>query len=113
MHEYSLVQALVDDVARQVRGRAGVVRRVRVRVGSLSGVDPDLFATAYDTFRPHTVCAEAALELARVPARWSCTVCGRPIVQGERLQCCGSPVRLVEGDDLILEQLELEIPDGP
>lgn len=110
MHEYSLVQALVDDVERQVQGRAGVVRRVKVRVGALSGVDPELLATAYDTFRPHTVCAEAALELSRVPARWSCTVCGRVIAQGERLQCCGSPARLAEGDDLVLEQLELEVP---
>lgn len=110
MHEYSLVQALVDDVARHVRGRPGVVRRVRVRVGALSGVDPDLLAAAYDIFRPYTVCAEAALELARVPARWSCSVCGRAIATGERLQCCGAPARLVEGDDLILEQLEMEAP---
>lgn len=110
MHEYSLVQALVDDVERQVRDRAGAVRRVRVRVGTLSGVDPDLLATAYDTFRPHTVCAEATLELVRVPARWACPQCRRQIEAGERLQCCGGPARLVQGDDLVLEQLELEVP---
>jgi len=110
MHEYSLVQALVDDVARQVRGRDGIVRGVRVRVGELSGVDPELLATAYETFRAHTVCAEAELTLSRVPARWSCALCGRAIAQGERLQCCGAPARLVAGDDLVLEQLELEVP---
>lgn len=110
MHEYSLVQALIDDVARNVRGRDGAVRRVRVRLGALSGVDPDLLATAYDTFRPHTVCAGATLELTRVPARWSCPQCRREIVAGERLQCCGGPAQLVQGDDLVLEQLELEVP---
>jgi len=110
MHEYSLVQALVDDVARHVCGRQGVVRRVRVRVGALSGVDPGLLATAYETFRPDTVCAQAELEMSHVPARWSCTACGRQIAAGERLQCCGTPARLVEGDDLVLEQLELEVP---
>ena len=110
MHEYALVQALVDDVERQVRGREGEVRRVRVRMGALSGVDPELFATAYDTFRPRTVCAGATLELIPVPARWVCPQCRRQIAAGERLQCCEGPARLVQGDDLVLEQLELEVP---
>lgn len=110
MHEYSLIQALVDDVGRQVLGRAGSVRRVRVRVGALSGVDPELLATAYDTFRPHTICADATLELVTVPARWACPQCRRQIEAGERLQCCGGPAQLVQGDDLVLEQLELEVP---
>jgi hydrogenase nickel incorporation protein HypA/HybF len=110
MHEYSLVQGLVDGVEREIRGRKGTVRRVRVRVGELAGVDPGLLAAAYETFRPQTVCAAAELELTRVPARWGCRVCGRPIASGERLQCCGAPARLVSGDDLVLEQLELEVP---
>lgn len=110
MHEYSLVQALVDDVERQMRGRAGEVRRVRLRLGALSGVDPGLLATAYQTFRPHTICAAAELELTQVPARWSCPTCKRQIAAGDRLQCCGGPARLVEGDELVLEQLELEVP---
>jgi len=93
-----------------MRGRAGEVRRVRVRVGALSGVDPGLFSTAYQTFRPQTVCASAELELTGVPARWACPRCRRQIAAGERLQCCGEPARLVEGDDLVLEQIELEVP---
>jgi hydrogenase nickel incorporation protein HypA/HybF len=110
MHEYSLVQALILDVERHLRGRAGAVRRVRVRMGALCGVDPELLATAYDTFRPHTVCDGATLELTRIPALWSCPQCRRQIAAGERLQCCGGPARLVQGDDLVLEQLELEVP---
>jgi hydrogenase nickel incorporation protein HypA/HybF len=109
MHEYALVQALVDRVSDQLRARAGVVRRVRVRVGELAGVDPDLFAAAYDLFRAHTCCAGAELELNRVPAIWTCPACGRALVPGERLQCCGQPARLAGGDDLVLEQVELEV----
>ena len=77
MHEYPLVQALIDDVERHLRDRSGSVRRVRVRLGALSGVEPELFATAYDTFRPHTVRSGATLELTPVPARWSCPQCRR------------------------------------
>jgi hydrogenase nickel incorporation protein HypA/HybF len=109
VHEYSLIQALVDRVEQEVRGR-GKVHHLRVKLGELSGVDPQLLATAYETFKPATVCAEAALELVPVSAQWSCRICGRAIVRGERLQCCGSPARLMQGDDLVLDRIELEVP---
>ena len=111
MHEYSLVQALVARVDEEVRKRSGArVHRLKVRLGELSGVDAGLFVTAYEMFREGSVCAEAALDLTRVAARWQCPACGRSIARGEKLQCCGAPARLVEGDDLLLDQIELEVP---
>lgn len=113
MHEYSLVQALVGRVEAEARARGAVaVRRVRVRIGSVSGVDPDLFATAYQTFSPGTVCADAPLEVSRAAARWECGGCGRSIAAGELLRCpsCGIPARLAQGDEILLDQLELEVP---
>jgi hydrogenase nickel incorporation protein HypA/HybF len=112
MHEYSLVQALVGRVAEEARARGAVaVRRVRVRIGDVSGVDPDLFATAYETFCPGTVCAGAPLEVSRTAARWECGGCGRSIAAGELLRCptCGVPARLAQGDEILLDQLELEV----
>lgn len=113
MHEYSIVQALMAQVASQVQGR-GEVRCVRVRLGELCGVDPALLTTAYETFRPETLCARAALELRSAPAVWKCG-CGRTIVRGQRLQCpdCGVPARMVAGDEIVLEQIDLEVPDVP
>lgn len=112
MHEYSIVQALIGQVEQQVRGR-GEVRCVRVRLGELSGVDPALLATAYETFKPETLCAQASLELTSAPAHWKCGSCGRGIARGERLQCplCGLPARMVSGDEIVLEQIDLEVPD--
>lgn len=111
MHEYSLVQALVARVDEELRRRGDArVHRLKVRLGELAGVDPGLFTTAYEMFREGSVCAGARLELAQVAARWECPACGRSIRRGEKLQCCGAPARLVEGDDLILDQIELEVP---
>jgi hydrogenase nickel incorporation protein HypA/HybF len=95
----------------QARG-ATAVRSVSVRLGELSGVDPALFATAYDTFSPQSSCAGSRLELSRIKARWECGGCGKSIAAGERLQCaaCGVPARLVEGDELVLDRVELEVP---
>lgn len=114
MHEYSLVQSLVTRVeAEAATRRASAVHRLVVSVGELAGVDPDLFQTAYDTFRAGTICATASLELKRVPARWACPACGRSIPRGEVLACevCGLPAGMAAGgDEILLETIEMEVP---
>jgi hydrogenase nickel incorporation protein HypA/HybF len=114
VHEYSLVQSLVGRVEELVRERkATSVHRLVVSVGELAGLDPELFRTAYDTFRAGTVCERAALEMRRVLARWSCPGCGREIARGEVLACpaCGAAARLAPGgDELRLETVEMEVP---
>jgi hydrogenase nickel incorporation protein HypA/HybF len=114
MHEYSLVEALVDRVAEEARRRGAVaVHAVTVRVGELSGVDAELFRTAYETFRAGTVCARAALTVRAVAATWSCPRCLRPILRGEVLRCpdCRDAARLDEGGDaLTLDRIEMEVP---
>jgi hydrogenase nickel incorporation protein HypA/HybF len=113
MHEYSLIQALLSQVDAQVKAHGAVsVRRVRLRIGEQSGVDAELLATAYETFTPGTLCGTAALQIVPVAAAWACAGCGRPIAQGDRLQCgsCGAPAKLVAGNELLLDQLELEVP---
>jgi hydrogenase nickel incorporation protein HypA/HybF len=113
MHEYSIVQALVERVDAEVRARgATAVHRLSVRVGELSGVEVDLLTTAYETFRERTVCEHALLDVRRVPARWECPACGRPITAGDVLTCsrCGMPARLVQGDEIMLDRIEMEVP---
>ncbi len=114
MHEYSIVQALVTRVEAEARARrATAVHRLVVSVGELAGVDPDLFQTAYETFRAGTACEKAALELRRVALGWSCPSCGRAIPKGEVLTCpaCGLPAQLASGaDEILLETIEMEVP---
>ena len=114
MHEYSLVEALVRRVEAEAASRkATAVHRLKVSLGELSGVDPELFRTAYETFRAGTLCAETPLELVTVPATWACPRCGAEIARGAALRCapCGLPARLSEkADALLLESLELEVP---
>jgi hydrogenase nickel incorporation protein HypA/HybF len=82
MHEYSLVQAMFDQIGDAVRANGALaVHRVHVRIGRLAGVEPELFRTAYDVFRTRTFCA------------------GAPLV-----------IEDASGDELLLERLELEVP---
>ncbi len=113
MHEYSIVQALMRRVESEARVQnATSVGRIRVALGELSGVDPELLSTAYEVFRERTLCHAAEMEIRTVPALWACPSCGLPLAQGEVLRCpsCQAPARLVSGDEIVLEQIEMEVP---
>lgn len=113
MHEYSIVQALVERVDAEARARhATAVHRLSVRIGELSGVEVDLLTTAYETFRERTICERAKLDLHFVPARWECPRCRGTIGRGDFLTCpaCAVPARLVEGDEIMLDRIEMEVP---
>lgn len=111
MHEYSIVQSLVDSVEAAVGAREAKVHRIEVRIGELSGVDAGLLATAYEVFRAGTRCERAAMVIDRVPARWECPRCAIVIPAGRVLRCpaCDEPARLAAGDEIILQRIELEV----
>lgn len=114
MHEYSVVSSLLATAEAQAQGHAATsIRRVVVRIGELSGVDPDLLASAFELAREGTLCGEASLEVERIPVTWACRACGRAIAAGDILRCpdCGAPAKLVSGDEILLAQLELEVAD--
>mgnify|MGYP001076201470 CR=1 FL=1 len=63
MHEYSLVEALVRRVEAEARQRGAIrIHGLKVTIGELAGVDPELFRTAYETFRAGTLCEGAPLD---------------------------------------------------
>ena len=111
MHEYSIIQSLVDSVAAAVGGRDGAVQRVDVAIGELAGVDCALLATAFEVFREGTICEHATLTIDRIPARWECTRCGGAMARGGFLRCalCDAPARLALGDEIVLQRIELEV----
>lgn len=112
MHEYSIVSALLHQVETEAKSRgATAVHRLRVQIGELSGVETDLLASAYELVRPKSLCAEAALEIVPVPARWACPTCDTAIAKGAALRCplCELPARLTQGEEILLEQIEMEV----
>jgi len=119
VHEYSIVQSLLDRVDQvagnyQVPGKPPArVERLRLKIGELSGVEVPLLRSAFDLCRPQCpVCATAELEVETVAAQWRCPGCGTPFHRGQALRCtpCGRPARLDAGDEIILERIEMEVP---
>lgn len=112
MHEYSIVQSLVDSVAAAVGARPdAAIHRVHVAIGDLAGVDCTLLTTAYEVFRAGTLCEHAALTIERIPVRWECPRCGAAMERGGFLRCalCNEPARLANGDEIVLQRIELEV----
>jgi hydrogenase nickel incorporation protein HypA/HybF len=112
MHEYGIVQSLLQRVEEESSRRgATAVHRIHLRLGELSGVETDLLVEAYNVFREKSICAHAELEVLSARARWECGHCGRKVARGGPLSCkvCEAPARLVAGDEIILERIEMEV----
>ena len=117
MHELSICQALIEEVARV--GREQHARRilsVTLRIGPLSGAEPALIERAYPLASAGTLAAASKLIIERAEVRVQCLECGEESqAQSTRLLCgaCGTwRVRVLSGEDLLLARLELERDDG-
>lgn len=117
MHELSICQALLDQVERiaQEHG-ASRVERILLQVGPLSGVEPLLLQHAYPLAAAGTVAEHATLVIEPAPVRVRCSDCGSECdAAPNRLLCaaCGGwRTRLISGDQMLLANLELTIPDA-
>ncbi|HRD02833.1 MAG TPA: hydrogenase maturation nickel metallochaperone HypA [Candidatus Saccharicenans sp.] len=118
MHELSLVADLFTIIEEQAR-QAGAkkVTKVSVSVGELSGVVPDLFRSAFQSYKKGTIADKSRLQLKMVKIKFKCRSCGREITARNIMDesfsyvcpACGSrDMELVAGRDLYLEKLEIE-----
>ena len=77
MHEYSVVQSLLESCEEHARvNEASKVTKVVVKIGVLSGVEPDLLQTAFDTFKEQTVCHDAVFLINHQKIVIECFDCG-------------------------------------
>jgi len=115
MHEMSLVQGLFQQLHAIAReNKAGKVLRLTLSIGPLSGVVIDSFQFGFDILsKEDDLVRDARLEIVIPAVTYRCSACGfSQEVTGERLErCaeCGDTILIPEGgDDLILQQVELE-----
>jgi hydrogenase nickel incorporation protein HypA/HybF len=76
MHEVSIMtEALRMAMDAAQSAGASRVLKLRLRIGSLSGVVPESLEFAFDVVRHGTMAAGASLEIERVPAACWCAAC--------------------------------------
>lgn len=112
MHELSLCQALLEQIARQLQPYPGYqVQAIWLQIGPLAGVESELLAQAYPLAAAGSVAAQAQLHIEKVPVRVRCLQCNAECeVLPNHLQCplCGHyHTQVIQGDALILARLEI------
>ncbi|MCS5700465.1 hydrogenase maturation nickel metallochaperone HypA [Cyanobium sp. FGCU-52] len=118
MHELSLMEAVRDQALEQAgRHGAGRIVAIRLRIGSLAGVEPEALRFAFTVVMEGTIAEEARLVIEAVPAVCFCGPCAQPFPAPEgNCECplCGAiSLELLQGRELELRSLELEEGSGP
>ena len=124
MHELAVAQALVEQVDAVIdqhqashdndasSSDAWRAALIRVRIGPLAGVVPELLATAFPLAAAGRRMEHAELDLVAAPITVRCQTCGAETeATMSRLICgaCGDwHTQVISGDELLLESVELE-----
>lgn len=112
MHELSVCQALIAQVEQIAAQHAATgVKSVHLRLGPLSGVEPQLLQDAYPMACAGSVAAGSVLLIDLAPLKVKCQTCGAETqASPNRLLCgqCGDyHTQVVSGDEMLLMSVEL------
>lgn len=109
MHEAGLCEGVLA-VVRDVSGDKPV-RRVRLRIGRLQGVVPEVFEFCWRLVAEDTGAAHAVLDVVDVPVRFRCLDCEAEHGGGPHDLTCpacgGVRMEVVAGRELDVEEVEL------
>ncbi len=113
MHELSIAQSILDAVATETARRPGSrALKVGVRIGPLSGVDPDSLSFCFDALVKGSELEPLVLDIDRRERVQRCSRCSATFaVKAYELTCpqCGEfQTDCVGGDELELSYVELE-----
>ena len=113
MHEYSIVQSLLDACEDNAKANdASKVNKVVVKIGVMSGVEPELLKTAFDTFKEKTMCEDAEFVMNIQSVVIKCNSCQKESTL-KKLEyscpdCKSVELDIIDGEDMYLMQLELD-----
>lgn len=118
MHELSLVASMFEtllDLARTHNARR--ITGVKIQIGALAGVVPELLETAFDSYKKGTLAEDAVLTMVKPPFTIRCRACGNETVRDDFVMACpgcaSTDLEITHGTELVLEKVELETDDPP
>ncbi|HIP18838.1 MAG TPA: hydrogenase maturation nickel metallochaperone HypA [Sulfurovum sp.] len=113
MHEYSVVQALLnqcEEIAEQ--NAADKIIKVICKIGVMSGIEIHLLQVAFDTFKEGTMCDGAEFIINEQKLKLQCRECQAEFEVDEVryycIECESLNVKVLDGEDMYLMSLEME-----
>jgi hydrogenase nickel incorporation protein HypA/HybF len=118
VHELSIAQEILSSARAALQPYPGArMERVRVAVGELTAIEPELLRFAWEALLEGTPEAACDLDVEWRPAQQLCATCGVPKARPPRgwlplCGDCGGPLRVDGGQELDLLQVSFVVPDG-
>jgi hydrogenase nickel incorporation protein HypA/HybF len=114
MHELSVVASLFEILEEKVKEQKGKrIILVQLQIGALSGIVPELLATAFEMYKKDTIAADAELTIKTVPLKVKCQDCQNIMIMDDFVFICAScsstNLQTIEGTEMILEKMDIEI----
>ena len=108
MHEAGIMESALAIVGREAASHgASRVERVTLRVGAISGAEPEALRFAFEALSPGTIAEGAELEIQSVPARAYCAGCDGDFTIGGGFVFECPVCRALSGDVRSGRELEL------
>lgn len=113
MHEMAISESILgiieDEGRRQNYAR---VRKVRLEVGALSGIETEALRFTFDVVTKGTLAESAALEIIETEARAWCLGCEQMVAIRQRHDVCpscgASHLQVTGGEEMRIKDLEVD-----
>ena len=112
MHEVSLVRSLIEQVRMIVADNgSGQIMSVKVEIGAICGVEPELVRIAFDRIKFETSLHDTELVIDKSPMVVACAECSNETTLNHFVFRCGicqsGNVRVIRGDEFRLVDITL------
>ena len=113
MHELSVCLSLLEQVQAIAAERDALrVTRIELKIGPLSGVEPDLLQSAWPMASAGSIAVDAELVIDEAGIVVRCSACDSDTAATPNRLVCGNcgdfHTSVVSGDEMILQSVELE-----
>lgn len=115
MHEVGIMERVLELACERAQAAgASRIHRIELRVGAISGVEPDSLEFAFEALKRNTPAQEADLVIEATPVMLRCDVCAQTFEpEAFRFLCprCGGRTQVLQGRELDLVRVEVSDAD--
>lgn len=113
MHELSIATEIITIAQKEMtERRLDTIKAVGVRLGALSGIDPEALSFGFQAGTIDTPLADVELIIEQVPVKGRCRSCGRGFQVDEFIflcpHCQSTDMELTQGEELEIAHLIVE-----
>ncbi len=110
MHELGVAQEIISIVEKEMaRLKLKKVEAVNIRLGALTGLNPDALSFGFEAGIIDTPLADAKLIIERIPIKGKCRTCRKNFEVDEFTfvcpHCCSTDMEITQGEELDIDHL--------